>query len=315
LFDPVINSAGQTAFVSGGYGIWSEGGGSLHLVAQRGDQPPGTAAGTQFYYFENLALNNAGRTAFAAELLSGTGGVTSSNDTGVWSEGGGLLALIAREGSHAPGTPAGANFGEFCWYCGDTFAYNGTGQTAFRAQLLTGSGGVDSTNNVGIWAVDRAGALQLVARTGDQLDVDPGPGVNLRAVLDLKFWGGPGTEGGLSNGLSDNGQLAFIATFTDYSYGVFVSNAVASPAVTGDINGDGKVDAADYVVWRKNPGGIYTQNDRTTWRANFGQTVSGAGTVVNTAVPEPASIAMFIAGALATCFVGSARQCRKLIRA
>jgi hypothetical protein len=183
LFDPVINSAGQTAFVSGGWGIWSEGGGSLHLVAQRGDQPPGTAAGTQFYYLENLALNNAGRTAFAAELLSGAGGVTSSNDTGVWSEGGGSLALVAREGSHAPGTPAGANFGEFCWYCAETFAYNGTGQTAFRAQLTTGSGGVDSTNNVGIWAVDRVGALQLVARTGDQLDVDPGPGVNL-----LRFW-------------------------------------------------------------------------------------------------------------------------------
>ena len=119
-------------------------------------------------------------------------------------------------------------------------------------------------------------ALQLVARTGDQLDVDPGPAVNLRAILDLKFWGGPGNEGGRSNGLNDNGQLAFIATFTDYSYGVFVSNAVASPAVTGDFNGDGKVDAADYVVWRKNPGGIYTQNDRTTWRANFGQTASGS---------------------------------------
>jgi hypothetical protein len=77
---------------------------------------------------------------------------------------------------------------------------------------------------------------------------------------------------------------------------------VASPAVSGDFNGDGKVDAADYVIWRKNPGGIYTQNDRTTWRANFGQTVSGSGAVVNTALPEPASVAMFIAGALATCF-------------
>ncbi len=27
----------------------------------------------------------------------------------------------------------------------------------------------------------------------------------------------------------------------------------------GDFNHDGAVDAADYVVWRKNPGGIYTQ--------------------------------------------------------
>ena len=29
----------------------------------------------------------------------------------------------------------------------------------------------------------------------------------------------------------------------------------------GDFNRDGSVDAADYVVWRKNPGGIYTPDD------------------------------------------------------
>jgi hypothetical protein len=30
----------------------------------------------------------------------------------------------------------------------------------------------------------------------------------------------------------------------------------ALPEVTGDYNGDGTVDAADNVVWHKNPGGI-----------------------------------------------------------
>ena len=41
----------------------------------------------------------------------------------------------------------------------------------------------------------------------------------------------------------------------------------AVPSLPGDFNNDGTVDAADYVVWRKNPGGIYTQNDFNLWRA------------------------------------------------
>jgi T5SS/PEP-CTERM-associated repeat protein len=45
-------------------------------------------------------------------------------------------------------------------------------------------------------------------------------------------------------------------------------------ALPGDYNGDGTVDAADYIVWRKNDG---TQQGYDTWHANFGETVgSGA---------------------------------------
>ena len=54
------------------------------------------------------ALNNAGQTAFVAEL-SGSG-VDGYNDDGIWSEGSGSLALVARSGDHAPGTPSGVNF-------------------------------------------------------------------------------------------------------------------------------------------------------------------------------------------------------------
>jgi hypothetical protein len=67
---------------------------------------------------------------------------------------------------------------------------------------------------------------------------------------------------------------------------------------TGDFNGDGTVNAADYVVWRKGFGTSYTQNDYNTWRAHFGQaTGSGAGTTVNAAVPEPRTLVMCV-GAL-----------------
>src|SRR5262249_36559926 len=39
----------------------------------------------------------------------------------------------------------------------------------------------------------------------------------------------------------------------------------------GDFNHDNKVDAADYVFWRKNQG---TQTDYTVWRRNFGNALS-----------------------------------------
>jgi hypothetical protein len=71
-------------------------------------------------------------------------------------------------------------------------------------------------------------------------------------------------------------------------------------SIDGDFNGDGKVDAADYVVWRKT---INTQVAFDLWRANFGEMAgpSGPSTLVRgfiryvtsgsgSAVPEPATV-------------------------
>jgi hypothetical protein len=63
-----------------------------------------------------------------------------------------------------------------------------------------------------------------------------------------------------------------------------------APGLQGDYNGDGKVDAADYVVWRKTDG---TQNGYNTWRTNFGRTSgSGASLAGATSVPEPATCSL-----------------------
>jgi hypothetical protein len=73
------------------------------------------------------------------------------------------------------------------------------------------------------------------------------------------------------------------------------------PDLPGDFNQDGNVDAADYIVWRKNSGGIYTQDDFQPWHAHFGQTV-GSGALMNNTVPEPATLAILLAGMLTTSF-------------
>jgi hypothetical protein len=56
----------------------------------------------------------------------------------------------------------------------------------------------------------------------------------------------------------------------------------------GDYNGDGVIDAADYVVLRKGLGTIYTQADYDVWHSRFGQT-AGSGGGERRSVPEPAS--------------------------
>lgn len=64
----------------------------------------------------------------------------------------------------------------------------------------------------------------------------------------------------------------------------------------GDFNGDGMVDAADYVIWRKTIG---TQPEYDVWRANFGASLgAGGGGLGAGAVPEPASLALLLMGGL-----------------
>jgi hypothetical protein len=60
--------------------------------------------------------------------------------------------------------------------------------------------------------------------------------------------------------------------------------------VQGDYNQNGRVDAADYVLWRKNPAGFGgNPAGYNTWRMNFGRTSGSGSALSGAAVPEPAS--------------------------
>jgi hypothetical protein len=103
------------------------------------------------------------------------------------------------------------------------------------------------------------------------------------------------------------------------SAGVVLS--VMGSGLTGDYNGNGTVDAADYVVWRDSMGAIGSslpadgngdqvvdQDDYAVWRGNFGKTASaGEAAIANSGqVPEPST---FVMGMLAMA-VGAARRPR-----
>lgn len=72
-----------------------------------------------------------------------------------------------------------------------------------------------------------------------------------------------------------------------------VLHVAAAGGLAGDYNNDGKVDAADYVLWRKSPtsfGG--DPAGYNTWRANFGNPPGSGSGITGGAVPEPGTIAL-----------------------
>lgn len=91
---------------------------------------------------------------------------------------------------------------------------------------------------------------------------------------------------------------AFQYTLPAWSVSTLV---LISDGLPGDYNRDGKVDSADYVVWRNSVGttgnvaadgnedNVVDVKDYQLWRSNMGRTNSGGGASFGDAVPEPAA--------------------------
>jgi hypothetical protein len=104
------------------------------------------------------------------------------------------------------------------------------------------------------------------------------------------------------------------------TFGFAIVGEVAASAVPvsadldGDYNANGTVDAADYIVWRKNLDTNFNMPNDTTpqdvgpedydiWRENFGATSGGPAAAAN--VPEPAACFLFSIGG---CTLGIIRR-------
>jgi hypothetical protein len=228
---PQMNDSGHVAFAA--YlsdagpgvqiGIWSDVGGSLQKVAATGDQAPGLEPGVKLNFVDKPVIANSGRIVFDGSLEQNG----SSLGGTIWSYQNGATETIALKGDHAPGTPT-----EDMFIGASRVAINKSGRIAFSGYLQIGVGDVTSANSSGIWAEDTLGQLQLIVRRGDSIDVDKGPGIDLRTVASFAYFGNEGYNNpgnGHQGGFNDLGQFAFVATFTDGSSGIFVSNLVAVP--------------------------------------------------------------------------------------
>ena len=300
---PILNSQGQTAFTAflagpgvdglNATGIWSEGSGSLSLVARAGDQAPGTSAGQEFStLFAIAGFNNQGQTAFT-NLLNGSG-VDASNIHGLWSEGSGSLGLVARSGAQAPGAPAGQVFeSNFA-----SVSFNNQGQTAFIGSL-TGPG-ADASNNRGVWT-EGSGTLDLLARENSQAPgAAPGQVFGNFNTLDFNDQGktalatslvGTGVNASNDNGIwiGSPGSLALAVREGDQAP-TLPAGQVFSELANLDINDQGKVvffgrvagpgiGLNDIVIWSNGSGSmaIVTREDDQAPGAAPGQIFASYG--------------------------------------
>ncbi|MEX2307915.1 MAG: hypothetical protein WD738_10005 [Pirellulales bacterium] len=170
--------------------------------------------------------------------------------------------------------------------------------------------GIHFTDETGVfYQAEQQGFISIPSGT-------PETTVTVEIPLSL-FTAYPTGEPLLENGFLEgtNSLRIGLSTNTDgaqiYQIDNFRLISLASEGLPGDYNDDGKVDAADYVVWRKNHGtsntlpndphgGTIGTDQYNTWRANFGSMAGGAS-LSQAAVPEPASLTLLILVAAAAC--------------
>lgn len=182
----------------------------LRLVARTGGEVPGLP-GASFKSLLDPVSDANGDVAFVGTMKSGLGGVTPKSDVTLWVARDGALSLVVREGDDAPGV----NGGKFAAFT--SLAFPSSRGVAFVGALAPKLGGVTKANDTGLWAQDQTGALRLLIREGQTIDVNGAP-KKLKAFTVLSA---VPTSPGQGHSYSENGGFVYRATFTDGSQGVF----------------------------------------------------------------------------------------------
>ena len=158
--NPVINKSGQVAasasLINGtsSFGLFVGDGSNTVAIALEGQTAPGGSKYARGFFLP-LRINDNGEVAFFAGLTAGARGLFRGN--------GNDTTPIALSGTNAPGTTG--TFDSF-----RDFQILNDGRIAVIATLSVGVGGVNTSNNMGIWIGTSDEDLQLVVRTGDVID-------------------------------------------------------------------------------------------------------------------------------------------------
>jgi uncharacterized delta-60 repeat protein len=172
------------------------------FIAQKGTIAPGGEIGTFKSFGDPVAGTDANDVAVQA-FVAGLGNTPRSKDRGVWAYNG-ELKLVALEGAEPPGAP-GTKWKGFS----SLSVMNGCGPM-FVATLNSGSATVSPANDVGLWATDSTGALQLMFREGDAMDGKKLKSFNLLGSVA----GSPGQRRAWTAG-DPSRRVIYRATFTD----------------------------------------------------------------------------------------------------
>lgn len=232
------------------------------------------------------------------------------------------LGITFTDQSHVIGTQGGGTY-QYSSYAGPTGTLLGTA-------TLTYAGGATAERSMA-YAVVGGKPLLAVQSSGDAhvsvYDIT-------NPLNPLFLASGNATVGALASNANGTGSVAWgpinntgVGTGTATLYAMRTNSGIQAftftltpPAVAGDYNGNGAVDAADYVLWRDTEGqtvaagsgadgdgdGTVGPGDYDFWRARFGNT-SGSGSAIGAAVvPEPAGFVLVSVGAI--CAAGRRRR-------
>jgi fibronectin-binding autotransporter adhesin len=153
------------------------------------------------------------------------------------------------------------------------------GNSALDNTLVGGDLTLDGTLNVSVLGnsqLTAAGSYRLFNYAGTLID----NGLNLGTIA-------------LASGLS-----ASIDTSISGQIDLLITSTGGMP---GDHNQDGKVNAADYVLWRNDPASYGGPGGYTAWRANFGNPPGSGSGLEGGGVPEPAGATLALMTLLLGC--------------
>jgi hypothetical protein len=186
-----------------GSGIFSTTPNGWELVAKVGDPAPGLGAIAFKILRDPVLAPGASGVAFQASLT----GTAAQSASLWWKPAGGSLQMVARAGGVADAK--GAHWLSFLSLAASGGEHGGP---IFYGQLAAGPGGVNGTNNFGVWALDSTGTVREIVRTGDTVD-----GKKLKAITVL-----PAVTGspGVTRSFTSTGEVIYRATFTDASQAV-----------------------------------------------------------------------------------------------
>jgi len=212
-FDIVQGELGQAAMIpqfqgpdSSAQGLWMEvpGAGLQKILTPQDVTPEGDRVGS----FVNCCLttNDVGDVGLATDR----GGIWIANSDGD-------VRRVADHGQAAPGIDNGT-FSRM-----QSPAINNRGHAAFAATVrifhgISSNNEAITTTTTGVWAEDAHRQLKMLLKEEDLIDLDEGPGIDLRCLEFAEVLG-----------FDDFGRLALGLGFSDQSYGVFMSAPVPEP--------------------------------------------------------------------------------------